>query len=100
MTAVRKPINKNARNIVRAFLQEARESMTVPQIAAATGLAPQSVRSAIGAMPDVYVDRWTGSVQGLGQLRWVRCFALADIPPDAEKPTHKPTPADVEGATR
>lgn len=87
-----------AQAAVREFLSDG-GTYTIPQIADAIGQDYQRTLRAIRKMPDVYRDHWKATVQGLKTFRWVACYALADVPPDAPMPSRRARASDVVATT-
>lgn len=70
---------------IRQLLLDNPDGMTPLQIAATTGMHVSNVRTAIKAMPDVYVDRWIPSRRG--QYEKVLCAVY--VPDDCPHPKDK-----------
>ena len=58
-------------NKVRALLRKTNEGLTAHQISESTGLHVANVRTALRAMPDVYVDRWRAGKRGSFEKVWI-----------------------------
>ena len=65
---------------IRTLLRAHPNGMTPPEIAAATGVHVANVRTALRAMPDVYVDRWRMGKRGQFTKVWVAVPVPEDCP--------------------
>ena len=65
---------------IRALLRLKPSGMTPPEISAATGMHVANVRTALRAMPDVYVDRWRLGNRGQFTKVWVAVPVPDDCP--------------------
>ena len=71
---------------IRALLRGHDDGFTINEIAARTDFKPESVRKALKAMPDVYIDRWQSAVhREPPQAVW--CVVVP--PEDCPRPDHK-----------
>lgn len=70
---------------VRKILRETPEGLTANQIAEASGMHVSNVRTALRAMPDVYVDRWKYGKRGQYEKVWVAVHVPADCPHPKDK---------------
>lgn len=55
---------------IRALLRNAADGMTIKEMSARIGVCADSVRNALKAMPDVYVDRWVPAPRGTFEAVW------------------------------
>ena len=68
---------------IRALLREYEDGLTVTQLVRRLVLAPDSIRNSLTNMPDAYIDRWEGPINGQYAAVW--CVV---VPPDnCPKPT-------------
>lgn len=75
-------------NKIRKLLSES-GGMTAGQILEALGKAKNrdgNLYATLYAMPDAYIDRWTGPIRG----QWAAVWAVVDKPKNAPKPTRVP----------
>ena len=70
---------------VRKLLREHQYGLTAQEISDATGMHIANVRTALRAMPDVYVDRWIPGKRGSYVKVWIAVF----VPPDCPHPKDK-----------
>tara|TARA_R110000822_G_scaffold143914_1_gene282317 strand:- start:533 stop:775 length:243 start_codon:yes stop_codon:yes gene_type:complete len=68
---------------IRALLRANDDGMTIAQINAALDISQNSVRQALEAMPDVYIDRYLEPVRGQYPAVW--CAVVP--PPNCPHPT-------------
>jgi hypothetical protein len=61
---------------IRALLRANDDGMTIAQISATLDISQNSVRQALEAMPDVYIDRYLDPVRGQYPAVW-----CAVVPP-------------------
>jgi hypothetical protein len=66
---------------IRNLLQ-ASDGMTTRQLALCIDSGTQDITRALKAMPDAYVDRWTGPERG----QWAAVWCVVDVPEDCPKP--------------
>lgn len=82
---------------VVAWLKAHPEGATIPEISQALGYDRASVRYALSRARTRlgYIDRWkavrTKRVGNITHYQWVAVWCLIDRPPDAPRPTHKPS---------
>lgn len=70
---------------IRALLRTFEDGMTVPAIVAALGLNDkhvEPVRLALKNMPDAYIDRWDGPIQG----QYAAVWSVVIPPPNCPHP--------------
>ena len=65
---------------VRALLRLNPNGMTPLEISSITGMHIANVRTALRAMPDVYVDRWRAGRRGQFEKVWVAVQVPEDCP--------------------
>ena len=65
---------------IRGLLRENPVGMTPIEIAEELGMHPANVRTALRAMPDVYVDRWRHGKRGQYEKVWVAVHVPEDCP--------------------
>ena len=65
---------------IRTLLRLNPNGLTPPEISAATGMHVANVRTALRAMPDVYVDRWRLGNRGQFTKVWVAVPVPDDCP--------------------
>lgn len=70
---------------VRALLLKYRDGLTADEISKLTGLHVANVRTALRAMPDMYVDRWERAKRN----QHVKVWCAVYVPPDAPHPNDK-----------
>jgi hypothetical protein len=67
---------------IRAALLKAEDGLTRKQLCEQTGIADYSIRAAVKAMPDVYIDRWLN--KGNAAPRPV--YMAVEVPEDCPRP--------------
>lgn len=75
---------KSSHPRIREHLRKMPNGATVPEIARSLGLRVESARTALKAMPDVYIERWLLTAGGPPAAVW----RAAHVPP------HCPPPGD------
>ena len=70
---------------IRDLLHKYPDGLTITQMQNMTGMLRSNVRTAVKAMPDVYVDRWAPGNRG--QLEKVWCAVV--VPEDCPHPKDK-----------
>ena len=65
---------------IRTILRTRPNGMTPIEIAAQTGMHVANVRTALRAMPDVYVDRWRMGKRGQYEKVWIAVYVPEDCP--------------------
>lgn len=70
---------------VRTLLKQYPQGLTAYEIADITKMHIANVRTALRAMPDVYVDRWRAAKRGQFEKVWVAVY----VPPDCPHPKDK-----------
>lgn len=65
---------------IRTLLRSRPSGMTPAEIAEITGVHVSNVRTALRAMPDVYVDRWRIGKRGQFEKVWVAVPVPEDCP--------------------
>ena len=73
---------KNNHTKIREYLRTNEDGATIKELEQAFSLQENSVRGALLAMPDVYIDRWQAA--GRGQYAAVWCVVVP--PADCPKP--------------
>jgi hypothetical protein len=58
------------------------DGMTTRQLSALVDSGMRDITRALKAMPDAYVDRWTGPERG----QWAAVWCVVDVPEDCPKP--------------
>ena len=58
------------------------DGMTTRQLAAQVDSDMQDITRSLKAMPDSYVDRWTGPERG----QWAAVWCVVEVPKDRPKP--------------
>jgi hypothetical protein len=58
------------------------DGMTTRQLAAQVDSDMQDITRSLKAMPDSYVDRWTGPERG----QWAAVWCVVEVPQDCPKP--------------
>ena len=76
-------MRKSSHHVIREHLTKQPDGATVVDIARDTGLHDESVRRALKAMPDTYIDRW---VHARRNNRLQPVWAAVAVPPDCPKP--------------
>ena len=66
---------------IRNLLQ-ASDGMTTKQLAITIDSGMRDITRALKAMPDCYVDRWTGPQRG----QWAAVWCVVEVPEDCPKP--------------
>jgi len=69
---------------LRQLLQE-HEGMTTRQLSVHVGSDLRDITKALKAMPDSYIDRWTGPYRG----QWAAVWCVVEVPEDCPKPNEK-----------
>lgn len=67
---------------IRTILRSRPNGMTPNEIAEATGLHVANVRTAVKAMPDVYIDRWRMGKRG----QFEKVLMAVQVPEDCPHP--------------
>lgn len=70
---------------VRSLLRQYPEGLTPLKIAEITGMHPANVRTALRAMPDVYVDRWIPGKRGQFEKVWCAVYVPENCPHPRDK---------------
>ena len=71
---------------IRNMLRAIEDGMTVPALAAALGAKDvEPIRLALKNMPDTYIDRWDGPVQGQYVAVWCVVVPPGDCPRPKER---------------
>ena len=70
---------------IRTLLRASPNGMTPNELSEATGVHPANVRTALKAMPDVYVDRWRLGKRGQFEKVWVAVPVPEDCPHPKER---------------
>lgn len=70
---------------VRALLHQHPLGLTPLKIAEITGMHPANVRTALRAMPDVYVDRWIKGKRGQYEKVWCAVYVPENCPHPRDK---------------
>jgi hypothetical protein len=65
---------------IRTLLRSRPHGMTPNEIAEVTGIHVANVRTALRAMPDVYVDRWRMGKRGQFEKVWAAVYVPDDCP--------------------
>lgn len=76
-------MSKSRHPEIRALLRANDDGLTVAQIGTALAMKLDSVRQALGDMPDVYIDRYLEPVRGQYPAVW--CAVVP--PPNCPHPT-------------
>jgi hypothetical protein len=58
------------------------DGMTTRQLSALVDSGMRDITRSLKAMPDAYVDRWTGPERG----QWAAVWCVVDVPEDCPKP--------------
>jgi hypothetical protein len=66
---------------IRNLLQ-ASDGMTTKELAITIDSGMRDISRALKAMPDAYVDRWTGPKRG----QWAAVWCVVDVPENCPKP--------------
>jgi hypothetical protein len=91
------------RGQITAMLRQHPDGLTKAELKRLSGMPDSSLTSSLPRTPYIYIDRWapqrisTGSGDGY-YFRWMPIYCLAEMPPDAEPPSHKPTQEDYDKA--
>lgn len=64
------------------------DGLTVAEISLLINCRPESVRPALAAMPDAYVDRWVRR-EGMSGVPYESIWMVVDVPEDCPRPEHK-----------
>ena len=70
---------------VREMLRKHPHGLSPLKIAELTGMHPANVRTALRAMPDVYVDRWAPAKRG----QYEKIYVAVQVPEDCPHPKDK-----------
>lgn len=65
---------------IRTLLRSKPKGLTPNEISEVTGLHVANVRTALRAMPDVYVDRWRIGKRGQFEKVWAAVYVPDDCP--------------------
>ena len=79
-------MKKRAHEEIRAYLLERGTGSTVATIAEDLDRPTDSVRQALKAMPDTFIDRWVWSDAWLG--KWIAVWDVVKAPENCQKPAH------------
>lgn len=78
-------MRRSNQGIVRAYLRVNADGATVREMENALGIPADSLRPALAAMPDVYIDRWAPARRGQFAAVWCVVEVPEHCPrPDAE----------------
>ena len=77
---------------VRGLLRDHPDGLSAHQIAEVTGIHVSNVRTALRAMPDVYVDRWEPGKRG----QFVKVWCAVYVPPPCPHPRDRVFPRQKE----
>ena len=69
---------------IRELLRQTPDGMTLVQLSDATGTRSDTLRNAIEAIQDIYIDRWEGPYRG----QWAAVYCLHIAPPNCPRPDH------------
>jgi len=58
------------------------DGMTTKQLSLLVDSCPRDITRSLKAMPDAYVDRWTGPERG----QWAAVWCVVEVPEDCPKP--------------
>ena len=72
------------RGKLRALLRDAPDGLTTAALSAATGVAKSGISRTLGAMPDVYIDRWELAARTGSPYAAVWCAVVP--PPNCPRP--------------
>ena len=75
----------NSLQIKLRKLLQGHEGMTTRQLSKHVGSGMQDITRSLKAMPDAYVDRWTGPERG----QWAAVWCVVEVPEDCPKPNEK-----------
>lgn len=70
---------------IRALLRAKPSGMSPIELAEELDIHPSNVRTALRAMPDVYVDRWRVAKRGQYEKVWVAVHVPEDCPHPEER---------------
>ena len=70
---------------IRTLLRSRADGMTPNEIAEAINMHVSNVRTALRAMPDIYVDRWRIGKRGQYEKVWVAVHIPEDCPHPRER---------------
>lgn len=69
---------------IRDYLKDS-DGLTTRQLQFRLGIEQRTICKALKAMPDTYVDRWTGPYRG----QWAAVWCVVEVPEDCPKPDEK-----------
>ena len=69
---------------IRDYLKDS-DGLTTRQLQFRLGIEQRTICKALKAMPDTYVDRWTGPHRG----QWAAVWCVVNVPEDCPKPDEK-----------
>ena len=69
---------------IRELLRQTTDGMTICQLSDATGARKDTLDNALAAMPDAYIDRWTGPYRG----QWAAVWCVVVPPANCPRPDH------------
>ena len=69
---------------IRDYLKDS-DGLTTRQLQFRLGIEQRTICKALKAMPDTYVDRWTGPHRG----QWAAVWCVVEVPEDCPKPDEK-----------
>ena len=69
---------------IRDYLKDS-DGLTTRQLQFRLGIEQRTICKALKAMPDTYVDRWTGPHRG----QWAAVWCVVEVPQDCPKPDEK-----------
>jgi type IV secretory pathway TrbF-like protein len=90
--AVNQYTNYRSGNLMKELrlIMRSGDGFTEVQLQEVTGRGHSSVRAALKAMPDTYIDRWTPGVKKEGKTgptpKWVAVWDIVTPPEDAPRP--------------
>ena len=76
---------------IRDYLKDS-DGLTTRQLQFRLGIEQRTICKALKAMPDTYVDRWTGPHRG----QWAAVWCVVDVPEDCPKPDENIQAAQVQ----
>jgi hypothetical protein len=76
---------KSKHDLVRKVLRESEDGLTVKQITEAVGVDKDPLSRILEAMPDAYIDRWSGPTRGQYSAVW--CVVVP--PENCPRPTRE-----------
>lgn len=79
-------MSKSRHPEIRALLKKYDDGLTAKEISAILDKKTDSVRNALQAMPDVYIDRWLEAKQG---MREQAVWCVITVPENCPKPEKK-----------